>query len=219
VKRTYSQNGWKSLHWTALGLASAMLVGCAETTRQDVSDARQEAQEERQQLDEVRTDARDAVREEQQEAEQVRREAMKPVTEDTGEDIAREERDVEEARQEGDEAIREQKQDVQEAEKEADLTERKFQATKARDAYVEQAEAKLNEASSHIDALKAKGDSLEGDAKDANDKQVAQLETEHTQAKDALDELKSAEVLNWKQSQAKVDRELNDLSRAIEQTS
>ena len=48
---------------------------------------------------------------------------------------------------------------------------------------------------------------------------LRELQKAHDQAEDALDELKSADVLNWKQSQGKVDRELNDLSKVIEQTS
>ena len=79
MRSTDSQSGWMTLSVAATGLSLAMFVGCARTTEEDVTDAREAAQQERDELTEVRTEAREATQDEQHEATEAVREQQKEV--------------------------------------------------------------------------------------------------------------------------------------------
>ena len=95
----------------------------------------------------------------------------------------------------------------------------KFEAEKARDAYVAEAQAKLDEADKRIEQLRENGKALEGADKDANDAKIEKIEATHDRAEEALGELKSAEALDWTRSRDNVDRAFNELAREMEKSS
>ena len=212
MKHENSQFRWKFWGLASTGLALVAFAGCTRTTQQDVADAQQAAQEERDDLAEVRTETREAVNEEQLEAERARREARKPVLE--------EERDVNEARKEGNEAIREEQKDVQAAEENCarngdEVRGRKGGATHTWPRPKRNWTKPTSGSSSYARTVTR----LEGAAKDANDAKIERIEATHDRAEEALSDLKSADVLNWTQSRDIVDRALNELAREMEQAS
>jgi hypothetical protein len=202
-----------------LALAPLLLSGCADVNRQDVTDARKDVVQEQKESEEARQEAAEKVREEQRQTDEARHEANKPVIDDESiENIREEEKETEQARKEGQEKIQQEEKETREAEQEARETEAKFNAQQARDAYVEQIEPSLEEAEKRIETLGEQGKELEGAAKEAHDTRIETLQTLHKQAGDALDELKSADVLKWQDFREAVETAMKSLSQALDES-
>jgi hypothetical protein len=198
----------------ALGAACAVVIGCStDVTRDDIADAEQQVREEQQDVAEAQRDATQAVREERQEARDARHEVNRPIL---GEDPAEARGDVAEARREGQEEVAEQKAEAREAEQELDATKARFNAQQARDTYVSEARGKLEAADKQIEQIRARGDNLEGDAKDAHDKTMDEVDALRKSADEAVDDVESADALKWTESKGAADVAMKNLAEKID---
>jgi chromosome segregation ATPase len=206
-------NSWSSGWFFPAVLAGLALVasGCAEsTTEQDVADARQELRKEQQETAET-------VREGQRDVAEARRDAQpytvnKPVTD---EDAAEARQDVAEAQHEANREIRDQVQDQNEAADELRTAEQQLAATKARDAFVMDAEKKLADVETRIDELKANASAAEGTAKETLDRQIDALQNQHDRVEEALGNLKTAKLADWPAHRRNVRLAMQDLASSM----
>lgn len=191
----------------------AIAVGC-EVTEQQVSDARQNAAEERQQINEVRKDGAQAVAEEEHETAEARMKAYKPNLDA----VAEEERETAEARKNAAENLAAQKKEAAEAENEADRLARELEMKKSRDAFVETVNAKLESADKKIDAMEETASKQQGAEQEATEKRVEQVTYQRTQLAKALDELQNEELKAWENWKVEVETQMELLDKELEKS-
>jgi len=206
--------------FASLALAVA---GCQEgTTREDVADARADVQEEQQDVAEAQADAQSDIAAAQDDADEARREANKPVLDgddkaDAQEDIADAQADIAEAQADANAEVQDEQADVAEAQKELQQTEAELQQTQARDAFAQQAEQQLALADKKIEELKDREDNADGAAEQATEDQIEKLQAQRDRVEDGLDDMKSAEVMNWQDHQRNVQLALSELNRMMQE--
>jgi chromosome segregation ATPase len=204
---------WISNWFFPAVLAGVALVaaGCAEsTTQKDVADARKELREEQQETAET-------VRDAQKDVADARRDAApytvnKPIN---SQDAAEARQDVADAQHKANEQIRDQVENQNEAVVELKTAEQQLAATKARDAFVADAERKLADAEARIDQLKATASSAEGTAKENLDRHINSMQSQHDRAADALSNLKSAKLAEWQAHREHVRTAMQDLNNSL----
>ncbi|QDT50440.1 hypothetical protein Pan258_44990 [Symmachiella dynata] len=203
---------------TMYGICSSAIAvgsGCnQDVTREDLSDARNEVIEERQETQVARQDAQEEINEERNETEAERQKVMRPNFDELNE----EQRETQEAREEANEAIAEEEQETREAEQEANRIEAKLKAQQSRDAYLKQAQAQVHEAELRIEALEEKADGLDGAEKDAIEVQIEELHTHQERLQDEIDDMKSLDALKWQSKQAEVETAKQALAKELAET-
>jgi colicin import membrane protein len=203
-------NSIQAAVWPAVAGLALLVVGCAEsTTQKDMAEAQRDLREAQQDTREAQREAQENVAAAQRDAHTVNR----PVIDQDA--VADARRDVDEARREGAENVAEQKRDEAEAAANLQKTQREFQATQARDAFVKDTEMKLADAERRIDQLEAQAAASEGATRDALNARVKALNTQHDAAEDALGEVKRADLDKWTIPQAKAHSALQDLMRDL----
>jgi hypothetical protein len=173
-----------------------LLAGCArEVTQKDVTAARQ------------------AVEEQQQQVEQARQEAAEIVPE---EKTAERSSAQEAAHQQALEKVRREEAEAREAQQKLEGTEARFEAQLARDAYVKEMRGKFETADKEIEEIRQHGDDLTGEAKDAHNKMMENLDALRQTAEGSLDEVETADALKWTESRDDADRAYESLSKEID---
>jgi len=201
----------KTFFNTCAAIALVALVGCSEgTTRKDVANAQDKLQKERAQTTETIHEGQQDVADAQRKAQNYT--AAKPVTPD--QPTAAQEK-VADAQQNAAEKIAKQKEKEREAAGNLTDKEQQFQQTQARDAYVKQVETKLADTDTQINALKQRASNAQGVDKDNINREVDTLKTQRDMAQKALNDLKGAELANWKNHQEHVRVALQDIDNTM----
>lgn len=191
---TFSFRTLKHVSIAALPLAA---LGCTEsTTSEDVTEARQELQEQESEL----ADAR--------------HEAMKPTIDDdnavvvdaNGNAVI----DADEV-----EDIREEERDVAEARTDLDQAQQKFAATQARDAFALEGQKLIDEANRQIDSLETRHDNEEGAVAEATQAQIDDLEGRRDRLDQAIDDMNGAELMQWSEHKSHVQSAMNELREKL----
>jgi chromosome segregation ATPase len=194
----------------SLAALALILAGCTEsTTQKDVAQAERKLRDAQQNTREAQLEAQQNVATAQKEAHQVNR----PVIDQ--EAVVDANRNIAEARREGAENVAEQRKDEREAAEKLQKTQREFQATQARDNFAKDAQMKLDDAEKRIDALEAQARNLSGAEKDALDARIKALNEKHDAAKDALSDLKGADLDKWTVHQGTFQSAMQDLTRDL----
>jgi hypothetical protein len=94
-------------------------------------------------------------------------------------------------------------------------TEAKAAATSARDAFVSQVDGRVAAADRRIDELQKAASNQEGALKDDTNKKIDDLKARRDRVKDALSTLKSAELLQWQQHRAEVQRRVDEMNSVM----
>ncbi len=197
-------------------VAMLVTIGCSqETTRKDVASAQDKMQKEHQRTQETIQDQKNKVADAQQNAQE--HTAAKPVTPDTtaANDQTKDQQKVADAQASANEKIAKQKEKEREAEGNLKDKQQNLQMTQERDAYVKGIEQKLADTDNKIDQLKQKASNAQGADKDNINRQVDTLKTQRDMAKKALDDLKGADLANWKNHQEHVRVALQDLDNSM----
>jgi hypothetical protein len=206
--------------------ALALLSGCAliaagctqRTDYDDVQASRENVAEEQRETAEVRQETAEEIAAAERREAEARHEVLKPVTPSEAETVREAEQDTAETRREGAEAIHEEQKDAAEAKAKLRETEAKFNATKARDAFVADHKSKLSAAAERIEALKTRAGNEEGAVKDATQKQIDELQAAHDKAEDAVEETESADLLKWEEHRDHVKQAFDALQAKMDQT-
>src|SRR4051812_46289330 len=198
----------------SLALVVLVAIGCSQTTtRKDVASAQDKLQKEQQKTsDTVREAQRDVVDAQQRGQERV---TAKPVTPDQTPVVSRDQRNIDKAEVNAAEKIAKQQERERAAAANVKDKEQEFQASQTRDAFVNKVEQQLADTDKQIDLLKQKASNAQGADRDSVNRQVDMLKTQRGLAKKALDDLKSAELANWKNHQEHVQLALRDLDNSM----
>jgi hypothetical protein len=198
----------------SLALVVLVAIGCSQTTtRKDVASAQDKLQKEQQKTsDTVREAQRDVVDAQQRGQERV---AAKPVTPDQTPVVSRDQRNIDKAEVNAAEKIAKQQERERAAAANVKDKEQEFQASQARDAFVNKVEQQLADTDKQIDLLKQKASNAQGADKDSLNRQVEILKTQRDLAKKALNDLKGADLANWKNHQEHVQLALRDLDNSM----
>lgn len=195
-------------------IAGFTLIGCA-VDEGDIQASRENVLEERRETEETRREVAENIHEEEAEtAEAYRREAMKPIMSD---EVQEEAAETEQARREGAEEIAEEEKETREAEQELKKTEAEFSAQQARDAFVKQVEARLEQADKRIEALEEMASDQEGAAKTETESRLNVLETHRDNVKNQLDELKAEDLEKWETHRELVQQSLDELNSELDE--
>lgn len=197
-----------------LTLIVAAAVGCSQTTtRKDVASAQDKLQKEQQKTSETIREAQRDVADAEQSAQQ--RTAAKPVVPDDSAVASRDQRHVEKVEVNAVEKVAKQRERERAAAANVKDKEQEFQTSQARDTYVNDIEQRLADTDKQIDLLKQRASNAQGADRDSINRQVDILKTQRDMAKKALDDLKSAELANWKNHQEHVQLALRDLDNSM----
>jgi chromosome segregation ATPase len=193
-----------SLYKMLLGVVAVFglsAVGCDDqVTMSDVESARENVQEEAEDVREAEREAREEVAEEQADVN----------------DIAREERDE----------IAEEREDLAEAQAEAAEVEQEFVNQEQRNAFIEQHRAALNDADAQLDTLETEAGNIEDDAaQTARENEVGGVRDLYDEANDKFGDLDATDDENWKTEHSafaaafqRLQEGLNKLGRAATTT-
>jgi chaperonin cofactor prefoldin len=88
-------------------------------------------------------------------------------------------------------------------------------AKQARDAYVKQVEHQLANIELEINQLEERAANAEGDEKEELDQQIETLQAQHDRAEDALEELRNADIDDWKVHEQHVRMAMQDLDSGL----
>jgi hypothetical protein len=190
---TFSFRTLKHVSIAALPLAA---LGCTEsTTSEDVTEARQEVQEQE-------SDVADA-----------RHEAMKPTIDDDAVVVDANGNTVVDADEAED--IREEEQDLAEARTDLNQTQQEFAATQARDAFALEAQKLVDEANRQIESLETRHDNEEGAVAEATQAQIDDLEGRRDRLDQAIDDMNGAELTQWSTHKSHVQSAINELQEKL----
>jgi len=198
----------------SLAVILVVAVGCSQTTtRKDVASAQDKLQQEQQKTSDTIREAQRDVVDAQQRGQEHR--VARPVVVDEPTVTPRDQRNVDKVEVNAAEKIAKQQERERAAAANAKDKEQEFQASQARDAYVNKVEQQLADTDKQIDLLKQKASNSQGADRDSINRQVDILKTQRGLAKKALDDLKSAELANWKNHQEPVQLALRDLDNSM----
>lgn len=191
---SFSFRTLKHVSIVALPLAA---LGCTEsTTSEDVTEARQEVQEQESEL----ADAR--------------HEAMKPTIDD-GDAVVVDANGTTVVDPDAADDIREEEQDVAEAQADLNQTQQEFAATQARDAFALEAQTLIDEANRQIDALETRHDNEEGAVAEATQAQIDDLQGRRDRLDQAIDDMNGAELMQWSEHKSHVQSAMSELQEKL----
>jgi hypothetical protein len=195
----------------SLAVIVSIAVGCSQTTtRKDVASAQDKLQSEQQKTSDTIRDAQRDVVDAQQRGQEHR--VSRPVVTDV---TPRDQRNIEKVEVNAAEKIAKQRERERAAAANVKDKEQEFQTSQARDEYVNKVEQQLADTDKRIDLLKQNASNVQGADKDSINRQVDVLKTQRDLAKKALNDLKSAELANWKNHQEHVQLALRDLDNSM----
>lgn len=198
---------------TLLGLAllGFAALGCSEgTTRKDVATSRQN-------LDEAKQNTADAVRDNQnningQSSTAQEHTAAKPITPDN---TTMPQQGTAGLQQNANDRIANAQEKERAAAADLKTKEQEYQATQERDNFVKQAEQKLGDYDKRIDELNQQASNAQAPNKDAINRQIDAVKSSRDRAKKALDDLKGADLMAWKNHQDHVRMAFQELDNSV----
>jgi hypothetical protein len=193
-------------------LCPALLVGCNETTRDDVTAARNRVNKEERKLEDMKRDENRAINEEKREAEQARV-TNKPVVGDDVNEGAREEaKEVDRARDAAQDRLNAQKNRVEEAKQDEAETKARLDQEQARDKYLIDCKAAIDMANRSIEKLQTKKNAADEAGKDSLDQQINTIKSKRDALQGKIDDIRKVEVARWSEHKAAAQKAMEELN-------
>jgi len=196
----------------------SLLVGC-ETTRNDVTAARNKVGREQQRLEEVRRDEARNVNKEVREAETARTTNKPIVGDDINEGPREEAREAERKAVAAQQRIRNQEERVQDAKVEAAKAENKLTREQSRDKFLIDCKAAMDLANRAIEKLETKKNAADDAEKKAIDDQTATIKAKRDDLQKHINSIRSAEVMRWTDHQAVAQKAMDELLKEVKTVS
>jgi len=202
---------WPGILVAAIIAAAFSFTGCSENTSQkDVGKAQQ-------QLDKTHADTQDVMQKGQRDVAAAQRDdrnytVNKPVT---PEDATAANQNIADAQHKANENVADAKEKEREAASNLKTTEQKYQATQARDAFVNQADQRLADYDKRIDELNQQASQADAAAKETLNRQIDTVKGQRDRAKTALNGLKSADLAHWQSHQDNVRMAFQELDNTF----
>lgn len=203
----------------AAGGLSLFAIGCNETTRDDVTDARNEVAEQKAELEETKREEARAIREEENEAAAARTTNKVIVGDDVNEGAAEESQEAQRAKTAAQDRIREQEANVAEAEREAKATEAELKVDQARDMFAIESRKHIDLANTAIAKLEVKKDAADDEGDKPLDAQINALTAKRDTLEKEIDDVEGAETAKWQDHKQDVDKAIQALSEEVRKVS
>lgn len=194
-------------------VGSSLLLACNETTRDDVTAARNRVEEERRRLDEVKREEGRAIDEEKREAEQAHL-TNKPVVGDDPNEGAREEsREVGRAQGTAEDRIREQEKRLEEAKRKEAETKGRLELEQSRDTFLIDCKAAIDQANRAVEKLQIKKNAASESEQESLDEQIINLKTKRDALQGKINDIRGAELMRWSDHRGAAQKTMDELNR------
>jgi outer membrane murein-binding lipoprotein Lpp len=204
------------LHTLAIvGLGSALLVGCNETTRDDVTAARQRINTEERRLEDVKREEARKIDEEKREAEQARVTNKPIVGDDFNEGPAEEAREAERARKAAQDRIQRQREQVDDAARTADDKEARLVQEQARDKFLIDCKAAIDMADRAVEKLQTEKNAADEPGKQTLDQRINTIKAKRDALQTKINDIRSADVMRWSDHKAMAQKAMDELNREV----
>jgi hypothetical protein len=204
------------LHTLAIvGFGSALLVGCNETTRDDVTAARQRIDTEKRRLEDVKREEARKIDEEKREAEQARVTNKPIVGDDFNEGPAEEAREAERARKAAQDRIQRQREQVDDAARTADDKEARLVQEQARDKFLIDCKAAIDMADRAVEKLQTEKNAADEPGKQTLEQRINTIKAKRDALQTKINDIRSADVMRWSDHKAMAQKAMDELNREV----
>jgi len=194
-------------------LGSALLVGCNETTRNDVTAARNRVDKEEKRLEEMKRDEGRAIKEEKREAEQARVTNKPVVGDDINEGPREEAREVDRTRDAAADRLNQQRNRVEDAKRDAADKEARLNHEQDRDKFLIDCKAAIDMANRSIEKLETKKNAADDAGKSALDQQINMIKSKRDALQGKINDIRQADVMRWSDHKAAAQKAMDELNR------
>jgi hypothetical protein len=194
-------------------LSSALLVGCNETTRDDVTAARNRVNKEEQRLEKMKRDENRAVNEEKREAAEARVTNKPVVGDDINEGPTEEAREVNRAETAAQDRLNDQRDRIADAKREAADKEARLNHEQDRDKFLIDCKAAIDMASRSIEKLETQKNAADDAGKSALDQQINTIKSKRDALQGKINDIRQAEVMKWSEHKAAAQKAMDELNR------
>jgi len=193
-------------------LGAALLAGC-ETTRNDVTAARNRVNKEERKLDDMKRDESRAINEEKREAAESRVTNKPVVGDDINEGPREESREVDKARQGAQDRINNQRERVEDAKRDAAEKESRLNHEQERDKFLIDCKAAIDLSNRSVEKLETKKNAADDSGKSALDQQINTIKSKRDALQGKINDIRSADVMKWEDHKAAAQKSMDELNR------
>jgi len=194
-------------------LGSSLLIGCNQTTRQDVTAARQRINTEERRLEDVKREEARKIDEEKREAEQALV-TNKPIIGDDFNQGPREEaRELEQARKNAAERIEGQREKVVDAKRDAADKEARLANEQSRDKFLIDCKAAIDLANRAVEKLQTEKNAADEAGKKALDDHINAIKSKRDALQAKISDIRGADVMRWSDHKADAQQAMDELNR------
>jgi hypothetical protein len=197
----------------------SFLAGCNETTRNDVTAARDRINKEERRLEDVKRDEARKVNEEKREAEQSRVTNKPIVGDDINEGPREEAREVNRARNAAQDRIANQRERVADAKVDAADKEARLAHEQARDKFLIDCKASIDLANRAMEKLETKKNAADEAGKTSLDQQINTLKAKRDAVQAKINDIRAADVMRWSEHKAATQKAMDELNRETSKVS
>jgi len=191
-------------------LGAVLLAGC-ETTRDDVTAARNEVGREQRKLDEVKREATRNVEQEKQEAREARSTNKPIVGDDINEGSTEEVREAQRKAAAEQQKIRDQEQRVLDAKVNARDTEERLAMEQSRDKFLIDCKSATDQAERAIEKLQTMKNDADETAQKSLDDRITAIKAKRDELQNHINSIRSADVMRWTDHKAMAQNAMDEL--------
>jgi len=201
-----------SIHGAGLAaiFGAVLLTGC-ETTRNDVTAARNRVDREERKLEDVKRDAARNVEKERQEAHEARTTNKPVVGDDFNEGPTEEAREAQRKATSENQRIQNQRERVQDAKADAQNKENKLNMEQGRDKFLVDCKAAIDLGNRAIEKLQTMKNAADDAGQKAIDDHITTLKAKRDGLQQHINSIRSAEVMRWTEHKAMAQQAMDEL--------
>jgi len=193
-------------------LGSALFMGC-ETTRNDVTAARDRVNKEERRLEENKRDEGRAINEEKREADKARTTSKPVVGDDINEGAREEAKEVDRARDAAQDRLNDQRGRVEDAKRNEAETKARLDHEQARDKFLIDCKASIDMANRAVEKLETKKNAADDAGKTSLDQQINTIKSKRDALQGKINDIRNADVMRWSDQKAAAQKAMDELNR------
>jgi len=193
-------------------LGSALFMGC-ETTRNDVTAARDRVNKEERRLEEMKRDEGRAINEEKREADKARTTSKPVVGDDINEGAREEAKEVDRARDAAQDRLNDQRGRVEDAKRNEAETKARLDHEQARDKFLIDCKASIDMANRAVEKLETKKNAADDAGKTSLDQQINTIKSKRDALQGKINDIRNADVMRWSDQKAAAQKAMDELNR------
>jgi len=193
-------------------LGSALFMGC-ETTRNDVTAARDRVNKEERRLEENKRDEGRAINEEKREADKARTTSKPVVGDDINEGAREEAKEVDRARDAAQDRLNDQRGRVEDAKRNEAETKARLDHEQARDKFLIDCKASIDMANRAVEKLETKKNAADDAGKTSLDQQINTIKSKRDALQGKINDIRNPDVMRWSDQKAAAQKAMDELNR------